>query len=394
MHMLNHNSMRFILFLLPIFFLLNTLSAQSEKEKWIGFETSVTGDFYKTLDGGISNEYVYLGMEDVGLTFDLEKMGLWSGAEVFIQGLNTHGRLPSEELTGDMQVVSNIESGIYTGVYQYYISQSIGNWNFILGQHDLNSEFVGTEYGGTFVNSSFGISPTISLNVPVSIYPMASLAFVAKYELKKKYNFKLGVYDGDPGDPESNRYNLQPNISDQDGALIISEFERSLEFNGNPDKIKIGAYYHTNKFTDYRDTLKKVNGNYGLYSTIDFVLWSNFAKPDRYIGLFAQGGIAPLHINKVNYYVGGGVHFNGILETDKPDALGLAFAYANLSRDYKKLNSDYAQGELIFELTYKLRFLDHYCVQPNIQYVINPGASATLEDALVALMRFNIYLNY
>jgi len=193
MHMLNHNSMRFILFLLPIFFLLNTLSAQSEKEKWIGFETSVTGDFYKTLDGGISNEYVYIGMEDVGFTFDLEKMGLWPGAEVFIQGLNTHGRLPSEELTGDMQVVSNIESGIYTGVYQYYISQSIGNWNFILGQHDLNSEFVGTEYGGTFVNSSFGISPTISLNVPVSIYPMASLAFVAKYELKKKYNFKLGV---------------------------------------------------------------------------------------------------------------------------------------------------------------------------------------------------------
>jgi porin len=367
--------------------------AQEEKEKWFGFETSVTGDFYKTLDGGISNDYVYLGMEDVMLSFDLEKMGLWKGGEVFVQGLNTHGRLPSEELTGDMQVVSNIESGDYTGVYQYFLSQNIGDWTFLIGQHDLNSEFVGTEYGGTFVNSSFGVSPTISLNVPVSIYPIAALAFVAKYDFQEKYCFKLGVYDGDPGDSESNRYNLQPNISDQEGALIISEFERSLSFNGNPDKVKLGGYYHTNKFIDYTDTLEKVDGNFGLYSIIDFVLWSSFAKPDRYFGLFAQGGLAPSNINQVNYYVGGGIHMNGILNTSKPDALGLAFAYANVSKPYRKLNTDMTQGELVLELTYKLEFLDRYFLQPNIQYIMNPGASSTIHDALVALMRFNIYLN-
>lgn len=365
-----------------------------EKEKWFSFETSVTGDFYKTLLGGISNEYVYLGMEDAGLSFDLEKAGLWKGAEVYIHILNTHGRLPSGELTGDIQVVSNIESGDYSGVYQYYFSQNIRNWIFLAGQHDLNSEFVGTEYGGTFINSSFGISPTLSLNVPVSIYPMAALAFVAKYNFNQVNNIKVGVYDGNPGDPESNRYNLQPNISKEEGALIIGEFERSTTFNDQPDKVKLGAYYHTNKFQSYDDTTTISAGNYGLYATIDFVLWSSFVKTDRYVGLFAQAGIAPGKINQISHYIGGGIHIDGLLKTKIPDSMGLAFAYANISNPFRAINPQLVYGELVVELTYKLRFLENYCIQPNLQYVMNPGASNIYDNALVALLRLNITLDY
>lgn len=374
-----------------IFAFLNVCLYAQEPSK-VSIETSITGDFIKNMIGGISTDYTYIGMEELGITFDSEALGLWKGGEVFFHAINTHGRLPSAEIVGDLQVTSNIESGNYTGLYQYYYKQTLGNYSILLGQHDLNSEFVGTEYGGTFINSSFGIAPSISLNVPVSIYPMAAPALILKYDMPHRFNYKLGIYDGDPGDPENNRYNLQPNISLTEGALIISEVEFCRTVNELPECYKIGGYYHTNDFIDYNDTNITRQGNYGAYLVSDLVLWSGFDHPNRYLGLFIQGGIAPQHINQVNYYIGAGLHLNGILPNRYNDALGLAFAYANMSNPYRKLDTTIDLGELAVEFTYKVNLFEHYSIQPNVQYIVNPGANTLLNNALVATMRFNIYL--
>jgi porin len=363
-----------------------------QNEPPIKIETSITGDFIKNFMGGISTDYTYIGMENISLKFDSEALGFWKGGTLFLQGLNTHGRLPSSEIVGDLQVASNIESGDYTGFYQYYYQQSFENYSFLIGQHDLNSEFIGTEYGGTFINSSFGIAPSISLNVPVSIYPVAAPAFIFKFEKPNRLNYKLGIYDGDPGNPETNRYNLQPNISLTEGAFIVSQIELCHLVNNLPESYKIGGYYHTNNFMDYRDTTRVSKGNYGGYIISDMVIWSGFNHPDSYLGLFVQTAMAPSHINKINYYLGAGIHVNGLLPIGYGDALGIAFAYANMSHSFKNQQTNIDVGEMAIELTYKLHLLEYYLIQPNLQYIINPGANTLLNNALVANIRFNIYL--
>ncbi|NJK94705.1 MAG: carbohydrate porin [Bacteroidales bacterium] len=145
-----------------------------------------------------------------------------------MHGLNAHGKGPSEFFTGDIQVLSNIEAGDYTGLYEFYYSQSFGGFSLLLGQHDLNSEFIGTKYGGTFINSSFGIAPSISLNVPVSIYPVAAPCILFKYESPGMMVYKLAIYDGDPGNFESNRFNLQWNVNAKEGLFNIGEIEYNL----------------------------------------------------------------------------------------------------------------------------------------------------------------------
>jgi porin len=382
-----------IFFILFLWFLVLDLGyAQEGKNKWFKLKVAFTGDFLKNMHGGINKDFTYIGMEEIGLTFDLESANIWKGGSLFLHGLNTHGRTPSSEIVGDIQVSSNIEAGDYTGLYEYYLNQSFDNLSFIVGQHDLNSEFAGDEYGGTFINSSFGISPSISLNIPVSIYPLASLAFRTKYEKENHFAAKLGIYDGDPGDPGSNRYALQPNISLDEGFLFIGEFERFHFVNDLIESFRIGGYYHTNSFRDYTDTSKSILGNYGVYVVSDMVPWSGFNHPCSYIGLFFQGGLAPANINQVNYYIGGGLHFNGMLPQRFDDALGVAFAYANLSQPFQRLDLLRLQGELALEFTYKIHVFEHYYIQPNLQYIINPGANSNLKNALVALIRFNICL--
>jgi len=51
----------------------------------------------------------------------------------------------------------------------------------------------------------------------------------------------------------------------------------------------------------------------GRYFVTDKVLWSGFNHAHTYLTSFLQGGIAPSKINQVNYYVGGGLHLNGML---------------------------------------------------------------------------------
>ncbi len=73
--------------------------------------------------------------------------------------------------------------------------------------------------------------------------------------------------------------------------------------------------------------------------------------------------------------------------------MGVAFAYANISPDYLHLFPESLKGELALEFTYKFSVFEYYTIQPNLQYIINPGVNAAFSNALVALIRFNISLS-
>lgn len=118
------------------------------------FEVNVLGDFIVNFNGGISQGTTYIGLESITLMVDTEKAGIWKNGTFFIHGLNTHGKGLSETLTGDLQILSNIEAGNYYGLYEYYYSPQVGNLSVLFGQHDMNSEFAGTKYSANKINKA------------------------------------------------------------------------------------------------------------------------------------------------------------------------------------------------------------------------------------------------
>ncbi|MHC1704955.1 MAG: carbohydrate porin [Tenuifilaceae bacterium] len=364
---------------------------KSKLSEAVEFGTTVTGDFISNMKGGIKKGETYIGMESLTFEFNTEKAGLWKNGTFFLHGLNAHGTGPSSLLTGDHQVLSNIEAGDYTGLYEFWYSHQINKFSILLGQHDLNSEFVGTEYGGTFVNSSFGIAPSISLNVPVSIYPVAAPSILLKYESGNKFDFKLGIYDGDPGNFETNRFNLKWSISPGQGFFGIGEVQYNLIKNENlTGTYKLGSYYHTGKFNSYEDTLKTKNGNYGIYFIADQALFSRSLSSARGLCFFLQSSIAPSKYNMVEYYIGGGLRYHGILPYRYYDELGLAFAHISMSKYYTNLDENFLNYETSIEFTYKFQFDKRYSIQPSMQYIINPGTNKEFGNCLVGLMRFSL----
>jgi len=380
--------------ILSTFFLFNLQLAYSQDKisDALEFNTTVTGDFIINFRGGVEQGMTYIGKEDLIFGFDTEKAGIWENGYFYIHGLNTHGVGPSEKFTGDLQIHDNIEAGDHTGFFQFWYSHQIGKFSFLIGQHDMNTEFLGSKYSSILVNSSFGIMPSLSLNMPISIFPLAAPGLIIKYEADNSLIYRAAFYDGNPGSFDDNRYNLHVRLNKLDGFFNIGEIQyNQMDGDREVGNFKIGSYYHSGGFPDYTDTTNRtIAGNYGFYALADRALFARSLHAGRGLCIFMQVGVSDPKRNMVDRYFGGGFRYHGILPDRYKDQLGIGFAHISLSPDYIRNISNGQSHETAIESTYIFHFGKRYYVQPSMQYIIHPGADKSIGNSLTGLLRFSI----
>lgn len=96
-------------------------------------------------------------------------------------------------------------------------------------------------------------------------------------------------------------------------------------------------------------------------------------------------GIQNGAINEVDKFAGAGIHYT---VSDHLQA-GAAFAAAFISAPAQKSAPGKMPHETVAEVFIKYRVLNVLLVQPEMQYIINPGAGAAA-NALVLLMRTSV----
>lgn len=358
------------------------------------FRTLYVSDMVNNLSGGIRTDGNYLGLIFFGINLFTENAGLWKGGEFKFYGMNTHGGTPTADLVGDFQTFSNIENGDYTFIYQLCYLQKLKKFTLLAGVNDLNVYFAGSEYGGSFLNSSFGIDPTISVNVPLSIFPKNALGAMLNYEPSDAFSIRAAIYDGDPGDLESDGYNLDWEMSEEQGALGIAELQYNFIKEDLPfGQYKLGAFYHSATFDDLVDTGKTHDGNYGIYFVADQVLIPEKSNREEGLGAFLQLGTAPGTHNFVEYYIGAGLHYAGLFKSRGDDVLGLAIAHASVNSNLvNRFQNSLLNYESALELTYKFQISDVFAVQPDLHYIINPGATQSMENSCLVFVRLEIFI--
>ncbi|WP_372776136.1 carbohydrate porin [Mangrovibacterium sp.] len=357
--------------------------SQADKESTspaVSFYGSYVGDFVTNLDGGIKTGATYLGLADLFLEFDTERAGLWKGGTFMVHGANTHGGEPSANLIGDFQVVSNIEAGDHTFLYELWYSHAFGNIHTTIGLQDLNAEFANSDIGALFVNSSFGIHSVIADNIAAPIFPLTSPGITICWEVSNRLNLKTALYKGSPIDFEDNPYNLNWNLNYSDGLLWVAEANLHCGTRKNcPETIKLGAFYH--EHSDDITNTGELETDYGFYLVGDHRI-SPANESGKGLSIFYQLGVSPENDNVA--YIGSGIHYTGLFSQKGKDTFGLAMGRALMSNDAGK-------DETTFELAYKLQLNNYLYLQPDIQYVINPrGTDLSLDNALVGLFRLGL----
>ncbi len=372
--------------MLLFLYTLKGFSKTTDNAKSLVWQLNATykGDFVSNFSGGIKTGSTYLGLTDLFVSFDAEKAGLWEGGQFLVHGANTHGGEPSANLVGDFQVVSNIEAGNHTFLYELWYKQTFANFETTIGLQDLNAEFAGSDVAGLFLNSSFGIHSVISDNIAAPIFPLTTPGITFCWKVSEKTCIKTALYKGCPINFDSNPNNLRWNLNHLQGLLWVTEGQFSW-ISANQAKnnvLKTGVFFH--QHCPESDVINSETGNklaydYGFYLVGDHQC---NAEENHGLSIFYQVGVSPSNDNFA--YLGAGCAYRGLISGKGTDELGLAVAHGMLTDERGK-------DETTFELTYKVQITNQIYIQPNLQCVVHPGGTEeTLKNATVGLLRFGL----
>ncbi len=399
------------------------LAAQDGTERGILLEANYIGDAIGTAAGGIRRDVVYLDNLDLSLHLDGHRLLGWPGALGFIHVHSNRGHSP-ETLVGDAQSVSNIAAPRAWRLYEAWLQQNLldGRLSLLAGLYDLNSEFDVIQSAGLFLNSSFGVGAEFGSsghNGP-SIFPVTSLALRVKYQPHPTFYIEGIIADGVPGDtarPTATRVSL----GGGDGVLLAAEAAILIGAGGHPEplthraearnrsqligrghaaasyngKIALGGWAYTGDFEDLTalpggGAPATVTGSFGAYLLAERTLYRE-PGGDQGLTVFGRAGLARTRVNRFGGYAGGGVVYAGLLPGRPEDECGIGVAAAFNSGPYRDWAA--AQGprpevaETAVELSYRAQLGSWLALQPDVQYVVNPGTVPGRPNAWVLGLR-------
>jgi porin len=389
--------------LLPGLALLPALSLGSEPGRTessasgIRFDAAYTGEPIRNTSGGIRTGGTYLDNLDLQISADRGSIFGIAGLSGLLYAQYNSTNDFSEKYLGDAQLASNIDSASGWRLYEAWLDWATGesgSFSTRLGLYDLNTEFDATETGSLFLNGAHGMGTDFGQtgeNGP-SVYPVTSLALRLKMTGANGAYGQLAILDGIPGDPDDPSSN-KIDLSSDDGALLVLEGGfRS----GAWRKLAVGLWRYTADFDQLATTEPSGNpqrgdGNDGWYVIADRTLWTD--KGSVLAG-FLRFGQADDTFNTFDGYLGLGASLTGFWSARPDDAVGLGLAKAFTGNDYQDAQelagSGADSGETSIELTYRTPITDWLTLQPDLQYVINPGVDPALDNALVILLRFEL----
>lgn len=349
----------------------------------ITVDSIVTNDFVANTSGGLKRTGGVLGDFDLTFSIDTQKANLWENGTFFSYFLGVYGRDPLT-FVGDIQATDNIESFDTFKLLELWYDHKFldGKLSVLAGLHDYNSEFYVLDYAGTLINSSFGIPVEIS-QVGISLYPTTTLGLRVKGTLGEKGYLMAAVYDGVPGDPDHER-GTHVKLRKDDGLFYALEGGVLSPEDKPHYKLGLGGWYHTTDFEDFSESLR--DDNYGGYVIGEKQLTTE-SDTSQGLGVFLQNGFAKNDRNQIADYHGLGLTYTGLFEGRDEDVMSLGIAHARNGKDFRNSSDGAKKSETTYELTYRYQVLPYLALQPDVQYVVNPGATHGIDDALVVILR-------
>ncbi len=384
-------------------------------ERGITFELNYTGEAISNVAGGLRRGTKYNGLGEFVLDVDFEKKIGWKGLSFHANTLQIHSGLPTSELIGSLDLISTIEARSTTRLFEAWFQQKLFNdrVSIKLGQLSADTEFMLSESGAQFVNSTFGFPTIDAVDLPSGgpAYPLATPAVRIKIDPVPEVSLLAAVFNGDPAGPGSedpqvrNRYGLDFRVKDPPFLISEAQFKygAGADSGGLPGTLKVGGWYHTEDFDNVRfgtDGLSlafgngiaaRMDGNWGIYGVIDQRIWRPPGKDaeDKGVNVFARVSASPPDRNEISFYFDGGVTFTGLVPSRADDVFGVAFSYSGISPSLSALERDTLRAgtytlirdyEALIEVTYRAQIVPGWIVQPDFQYMWHPGGNVPVNS--------------
>jgi porin len=375
------------------------------EERGVSFFGSYTCEVWGNTTGGLRSGAVYTGLLDFGAEVDLEKLANWHGGSVGTTWLWLSGRDASEDLVGNFLTLSNIAGFNTLRMMELWFQQNFqkDKISLRLGNITADSEFLVSDYGGLFINAAFGWPALASMNMPAggAAYPVGGLGARLAYQPTEAIGFRTGVFLTDLIPQNINRAGFRWDLNAKQAVTWINEVSFSHGGGeggcGLPGFVKAGMWLQTGAEANALDPGTNLP-NTGFYLLADQMLFAERngegVAGDEGLGGFAGIGFAPPNRNVVDFYLNSGLTYKGLIPGREEDNCGVAFGLASLSGGadgvLREEGLSPQAAEMALEVTYQFVLAPWCFVQPDLQYIINPGSAGNSGNALVLGARFSV----
>lgn len=374
-----------------------------------------TSEVFGNTSGGFKQGAAYDGLTQMALQLDTQRaFGIYGGL-FNVSGLQIHGTNLSQQNLGTLQTASGIEADRATRLWELWYQQKFLDQDRLdvkIGQQSLDQEFITSQNSNYFVNTMFGWPMVPSADLPGGgpAYPLSDLGLRLRARPTNSLTFLAGVFNGSPtrdnDDPDSQAANhWGTSFPLGGGVLAIAEMQYVYPALGSmvsADEVaplsgtyKLGFWYDSESFADeeYDTTGQSIaltngdprlhHGDYSIYGVADQMLWHSKDIDDRTLNFFTRiMGTPEPDRNLIDFSVNAGFTLHEPIFGRDDDTFGIGMGYAHVSSAVASLEREenllgtytpVQTGETFIEATYQMQVTPWWQIQPDAQYVFNPG---------------------
>ncbi len=225
-----------------------------------------------------------------------------------------------------------------------------------------------------------------------------SWAAYAKVEPVRETYIKAAVLEVNPQANDINYHGFDMGMNSHDGTLLLTEWGWTPKFEGvqkavqgtetddlgYPGIYMAGAYLQNYPQTQFNG--QTCNEVYGFYWQGQQMIWRQRDHPRQNLSIW--GGVTYSPQTQVAFLpiMGyGGVYYQGLVPSRVRDISMLNFYTAAISSDVVQQTPSSAKAtqENVLELSYIVQLSDHFQIQPDIQWTIQPGGYSNAGNCLV-----------
>jgi porin len=347
----------------------------------------------------------------LNLMADLDRLAGWAGGRLHLSFSVRSGTSLSDRDIGNVFSVAQVCCGHTYRLVNVDLEQSLfdDRVNVRGGRIVAGDEFLSSPLYGNFVQGAFNTNPIgILFNVPMTVYPTATWGLRARVRSISQLSLMAGVYNGDPTLGDNDKHGVDWTMRGPLFAIgeVGVHLNQEPSATGLPGNYKIGGYYLAGTVSDlHRDVHggsialsglppQMHSGNGGFYLLLDQMIYRDGGTGSpRGLTPFVSLLVAPSSsVNTMPFFANGGLVYRGLFASRPHDTAAFGVAYGAFSSQLARSQRDARSAgsgagiqkyEVALELTYIVQATRWLQVQPDLQYIVNPGGTGKIPNALV-----------
>jgi porin len=375
-------------------------------QDWAGFRTrlnnlgiiptaSHTAQLLGNPSGGKSRGFTYSGTLQASIFWDLDKLIGVPGLAFNIGGGWSTGKNLSADYIKNIFAVQSAYTAPDNGTNnltlgELYFQQRLFNNSLLIavGRLTPQSTFATMPVLNQFLN--VGINPVpghLSINDQTfTAYPPGvEWGVQALYNITPGFQFAAGVFNTNQNSAAGGKGGLDFSIH-QGNRGVLSVVQVNYLFNhapqdaGLPGQYILGGFYDGNKYTSLSNANATESGTYSIYGMFQQLVYRDGdAGSLKGLTVWGETAIAPKSsVNRMPYFMGAGLSYQGLIPGRGNDIASAGVIYGTFSRYIPRTTA-----ETVIEANYQITVKRWLSITPDMQYIIRPGGSSAISNALV-----------